>query len=513
MKTKLTVGRKLGLSFGAIILLLVIVGWSSTSAIGKLEGALNLLGHQSERKMELAGIINTAESDMAAAERGMVLFAFNKDAASMDAAARRFQENLTQLKRSLQEFHSLAVLTETRDLLSDMDRQAEGWSAGFAQASALLRAGSVEEASRLSMSKNTQLYEVLGKDAVKLVELQKKVNEADVAGGVESASTSRWVAAILTLLAFLVGAGVLLLVRNISRSLRRLAASLSEGATQLAGAAGQISSAGETLAQGASEQAASLEETSASSEEIASMTRRNAENSQEAAQRMTATAESVEGANRKMEQMLRSMKEITASSDKISRIIKVIDEIAFQTNILALNAAVEAARAGEAGMGFAVVADEVRSLAQRSADAARNTAELIEESIARAHEGGSRITEVSEAIRAITEQSSAVKLLVEEIHTSSDEQARGIEQVASAVSQMQKVTQSTAAGAEESASAGSELASQADSLSRLVQDLNAMVGPAEAHGDAGPHHSRRLVAAEASHPPARGNCRNAFPLE
>ncbi|MBS1854222.1 MAG: MCP four helix bundle domain-containing protein [Acidobacteria bacterium] len=514
MKTKLTVGKKLGLSFGAIILLLVILGWSSLSAMSSMEATLSVLGNQSARKMELAGLINTAESDMAAAERGMIMFASNKDSANMEAAARQFQENLAVVKKSAQEFHALATLAETREVLDKTDSDVDQWSAGFSQVSALLRAGNIAEASRISSSKDAQLYDSLGNDADQLSKFQKRVNTADVVRSVAAASNSRTIAILLTLVALVVGAGVLFLVRNINRDLRRLAASLSEGATQLAGAASQISSAGETLAQGASEQAASLEETSASSEEIASMTRRNAENSREAAQRVASTAQSVESANRKMEEMLRSMKEITASSDKISRIIKVIDEIAFQTNILALNAAVEAARAGEAGMGFAVVADEVRNLAQRCADAARNTAELIEESISRSREGGSRITEVSEAIGGITEQSAAVKLLVEEIRTGSDEQARGIEQVAGAVAQMQKVTQSTAASAEESASAGSELASQAESLSRLVEDLNAMVGATETHGTEVRHTSHNLVSAGGSRQKGLGKSGHAaFPLE
>jgi methyl-accepting chemotaxis protein len=210
------------------------------------------------------------------------------------------------------------------------------------------------------------------------------------------------------------------------------------------------------------------------------MTQRNAEHSQAAAHLMVAATESVDGANRKMLEMVNSMKEITASSGKISKIIKVIDEIAFQTNILALNAAVEAARAGEAGLGFAVVADEVRNLAQRSAQAARDTAELIEESISRSNDGSSRLAEVSHSISAITEQSAQVKVLVDEIHTGSREQSRGIEQVAGTLSQMQQVTQTSAASAEESAAAGRELASHADTLKHLVVELNLLVGKSDA---------------------------------
>jgi methyl-accepting chemotaxis protein len=170
------------------------------------------------------------------------------------------------------------------------------------------------------------------------------------------------------------------------------------------------------------------------------------------------------------------MKEIDASSNKIARIIKVIDEIAFQTNILALNAAVEAARAGEAGLGFAVVAGEVRSLAQRCAQAARDTAGLIEDSIETSRDGNVRLNRMAGAVRAMTESSTRVKALVDEVNLGSQEQTRGMDQIARAVLQMQGVTQKNAASAEQSASAGTELNSHADSLRELVHEMRDMVG-------------------------------------
>jgi methyl-accepting chemotaxis protein len=170
------------------------------------------------------------------------------------------------------------------------------------------------------------------------------------------------------------------------------------------------------------------------------------------------------------------MQQINASSDKISKIIKVIDEIAFQTNILALNAAVEAARAGEAGMGFAVVADEVRNLAQRSAQAAKDTAGLIEESIATSREGSAKLEQVAGVIRAITESATQVKTLVDEVNMGSQEQSKGIDQIAKAVAQMDQVTQGTAASAEESASASEELSAQAQALNHIVSALGTLVG-------------------------------------
>ena len=195
----------------------------------------------------------------------------------------------------------------------------------------------------------------------------------------------------------------------------------------------------------------------------------------ESAHLMAVVDQRVADANQTLGEMAASMMEINASSGKISRIIKVIDEIAFQTNILALNAAVEAARAGEAGMGFAVVADEVRTLAQRSAQAAKDTAALIEESIGRSHECSTKLEQVATAIHAITERASKVKTLVDEVNLSSEEQAKGVDQISKAIVQMEQVTQKSAATDEQSTSAGEELSVQSQTMRQVVQDLHQMV--------------------------------------
>ncbi|MBS1999299.1 MAG: hypothetical protein JSS86_23390 [Cyanobacteria bacterium SZAS LIN-2] len=206
------------------------------------------------------------------------------------------------------------------------------------------------------------------------------------------------------------------------------------------------------------------------------MARKNAENSQTAHSLVLQSQQRVEETNHSLETMVTAMADIKNSSDKVSKIIKVIDEIAFQTNILALNAAVEAARAGEAGMGFAVVADEVRNLAQRCAQAAKDTAALIEESISKSDDGQTKVEHVAVAIRAITEESAKVKTLVDEVSVGSQEQTRGIEQIAKALTQMEQVTQQSAANAEESAAASEELTAQASTLMEVVHQLSAMVG-------------------------------------
>jgi methyl-accepting chemotaxis protein len=274
------------------------------------------------------------------------------------------------------------------------------------------------------------------------------------------------------ILALLVGVPVL---RSINQPIMKISAQLRHASVQVGSAAGQVASASQVLSQDSAAQAASLEETSSAGEEISAMSRRNAANSQDSADHMNKTSELVTEANQKLGNMIQSMKEIQDSSNQISKIIKVIDEIAFQTNILALNAAVEAARAGEAGMGFAVVADEVRNLAQRSAQAARDTASLIEDSIQRTREGATRLDEVAQSIAGITQSASAVRDLVDQVRVGSHEQAQGLQQVATALAEMGQRTQKAAATAEESAAAGVELTAQAKAMDGSVEELNALV--------------------------------------
>jgi methyl-accepting chemotaxis protein len=283
---------------------------------------------------------------------------------------------------------------------------------------------------------------------------------------------------VVAVFAIIAAAVFWLIVRRVNVVLCTLANELSAGAEQVACAASQVSSSSLDLAHGASEQAASLEETSSSSMEVNSMTRKNADNAKHAGELMGDGAKLVVDGNRKLQEMITSMREINISSQEISKINKVIDEIAFQTNILALNAAIEAARAGTAGMGFGVVAEEVRNLAQRCAHAAEDTSRLIEGSLRNSRDGQQRLDEVAIAISAITENTDKVKLLVDEVNLGSHEQARGMEQITRAISQMEQVTQKTAASAEQSAAAGQQLDAQSNSLRSAVSRLSELIGAA-----------------------------------
>jgi methyl-accepting chemotaxis protein len=230
------------------------------------------------------------------------------------------------------------------------------------------------------------------------------------------------------------------------------------------------------LAEGTAEQAASLEETSSSLEEMSSMTKQNADHANQAKAMMSEAHQIVEKVNRHMMDMASAVGEITRSSEETGKIIKTIDEIAFQTNLLALNAAVEAARAGEAGAGFAVVADEVRNLAMRASEAAKNTNNLIENTIKAVRKGNELTNATQEAFKENAEISRKIGQLVDEIATASEEQSNGIKQVNIAVGEMDKVTQSTAASAEESAAASEELNAQAEQMKVFVEDLVRVAG-------------------------------------
>ncbi len=281
----------------------------------------------------------------------------------------------------------------------------------------------------------------------------------------------------LSIVAVLVGSAVAYAItQSITKPLRQIIDILSTGASQTTAAAGQVSSASQSLAEGASEQAAALEETGASLEEMASMTKRNAENAEKAKELANQTRRAADTGSGDMEHMAKAMEAIKVSSGDIANIIKTIDEIAFQTNILALNAAVEAARAGEAGLGFAVVAGGVRSLAQRAAQAAKETSAKIEGAIANTAQGVADSTKVAERLQEIVAKVRQVDELVADVAAASKEQTQGIEQVNRAVTQMDSVTQSNAASAEESASAAEELNAQAESLRDAVSQLVAMVG-------------------------------------
>jgi len=432
------------------------------------------------KRLDESRQIGAQVANMRLAMRGISLFyAIAPERAKKERA--NFELGAAKIRTVLQEMEGTTLSSEERTAVAEIRSDVEQWVARFGEFADQSFSGHGDTAAATAMKTMTPLLDRVQKRTAELGSIsagrQEKASEATLVS-MRWNEMLNWAGTIVVLL---VAAGAFVVIIGLNRILRGIATEVSAGAHEVAGAAGHISSASQSLAQGSSEQAASLEETSAATEEISSMARKNAENSQSTMDITSQSASRINDTNQLLEQMVVAAGEIDASSNKISKIIKVIDEIAFQTNILALNAAVEAARAGEAGMGFAVVADEVRNLAQRSSQAAKDTAALIEESIEKSRGGSARVEQIAEALRTITEDAERMKVLVEEVHVGSNEQARGIEQVAQSISQMDQVTQKTAADAEESAAAAEQLKAQSESLNGIARRLTVLVtGGAEA---------------------------------
>jgi len=394
-----------------------------------------------------------------------------------------FEQSIKELSDAVAIFSNKADTTEEKSNAAELTRQLGAYTKQYRQE--ILPRVKRLVASKDSAEKATLLDELRAADGQTDTILQSitNISKQGIASFTNEAKTAQasyqnfssrlqQILLGLAIAATLIGAILgYIVTNNITRALNNIAANLTAGSEQTASAASQVASASQTLASGASEQAASLEETSSSLEEMASMTSRNAESSQQATTLAKQARTAADTGAADMQSMSTAMAEIKASSDDIAKIIKTIDEIAFQTNILALNAAVEAARAGEAGMGFAVVAEEVRALAQRAANAAHETSGKIEGSIARTTNGVQITEKVATSLNEIVEKARRVDELAAEVANASREQTQGITQLNTAVTQMDKVTQANAASAEESASAAGELSAQANTLKETAQQL------------------------------------------
>ncbi|MBX3746886.1 MAG: MCP four helix bundle domain-containing protein [Verrucomicrobiae bacterium] len=470
-----TIGRRIIAGFVTLLLLLCTLGIVSTLLARRVTDGVRHLADDSIPGLRLTGHL------VAETLRYRVInlrHVASTDPAEMAAIDQEAIAQAATILAGIKEYSDvIGNDPEERALFDRIEPLFLAYQTLVRQVRAASTEGRTAEATALFQGDAARAYASYERAVLDCREYNTRAGDAAANSAVASLATTVRVNLIVMTLAVAVGSFLgFFIVRGVTRALMALARTLGDGSNQVAAAAGQVAAASQSLAEGASEQAASLEETGSSLEEMSSMTKRNADNSAQVSTLSREARDAADHGAADMEAMTAAMDAIKQSSDDIAKIIKTIDEIAFQTNILALNAAVEAARAGEAGMGFAVVADEVRSLAQRSAQAAKETSAKIEGAISRAAQGVQISSKVSVGLQQILQKVRQVDELASEVAAASKEQSQGIAQVNLAVSQMDKVTQSNAASAEESASAGEELNAQADALKEAVQDLLHLVG-------------------------------------
>jgi hypothetical protein len=473
-----TLARRLAAAFATLIVLIIALGGTSVSS------SLILRHGASEmytREMPALDSLVEADRDLQqllVAERTLMLA--DPGSKLFETMLAAHAENLAQSDARWKIYRGLARTEKEAALVQAYDTARGTWEKATARILEL-------RTTNTAASRKAALELSLGEAATRFNEMREVLNQAQelnlaiaAANHARTERTFRYASmAVFGVAALATVMGAVLWWRigvRTSRDVRAIASNLRGSSDQVVLTADSVSASANSLAQAASEQAATLEETSASTEQIGSMARTTAEHADHATALMATVSERVTDANRSIGQMVSAMASVRESSQRVSRIIKTIDEIAFQTNILALNAAVEAARAGEAGMGFAVVADEVRNLAQRAAQAARDTTELIEESMARSTEGDGSVKHVSTSIAGITAATAELTESLRGIHAVARQQAEGLGQVATSVQQMGQVTHNTAANAEEGAAASEVLHAQASETLQMVRALESIVG-------------------------------------
>jgi methyl-accepting chemotaxis protein len=487
MWSNVRIGRKLLAGFGAMLAVTLALGtawvFQSHGLTKELESAVNVTA----RKQHLAGEIRTSSAEILASENAIVLGSVLQRNGLVSQNKQAFRTQFDRMGKALADYRPLS---DTNGLSTVAALEGQLASAGRAHEDMLqyldkqqfdLVQKTFDEVVQPRLREISTQAEALGR--------QEDERLGGAATKAESQRASAyWMIALFMALTLAAAMAVSLVVVQANTSLRKLASDVSRGAEQVASAAVQVCSASQSLAQCSSEQAAALEETSASMEEMSSVTHKNNENSRSTASLMNESEEVVDAAEKTVRELSVSMQEISVSGEKITKVVKMIDDIAFQTKILSLNAAVEAARAGAAGAGFAVVAEQIGHLAQECAVAARNTAEMIDDTVARVRDGGDKLNRAAGAIQEVVKHASRVKILVDEVNVGSQEQSKGIDQVSRAVAQMQQMTQQTAANAEETASAGRELDTYADALNRVVRRMHTLVG---LENEPTPSHSNR----------------------
>ena len=478
---QLKIGGRLVGGFSLMTGIVLVIGLASLSSTRSLNAGMRNI---TERQMPALEALLQADRDLhgaLAAERSMIFANAGSDQFQM--LVKEYDEHVGRAQERWRLYSNLAVSERERELSPKYEAGFQDWatlSRRIVDARIADTRDGRREALDLSLGQANDAFLAMKATVAELTEitLSEAAAARDHAGAVYAFNRNLQ----FGLIAAGVAAGLLLawaIRRSINGPLVRLIEDLTRTAEQLTTASGQVAAASQQLASGSSSQAAAIEETSASLEQMSSMTERNASSAADADTLMLETNTVVRNANDEMQQLEASMREIATASVETQKIVRTIDEIAFQTNLLALNAAVEAARAGAAGAGFAVVAEEVRGLAKRAAEASRNTATMIEGTVARVDSGSALAVRACQAFGGVSRNAEKVGALVSGIAAASREQAQGIGQVTHSVVSMDRTTQANAASAEESASAAQQMSAQAGHMMTYVDELKSMVGDSE----------------------------------
>ncbi|HTS49496.1 MAG TPA: methyl-accepting chemotaxis protein [Bryobacteraceae bacterium] len=494
-KGQLTIGQQFTLGFFGIMLLLAALGYSARNGINRVGGELSAAVNVTARKIALVGDLRAGFQNMQVyARRTQFAFVVNhlvqtneKFGATVACSMCHTLENrhtreselgamAASVKKIIAQLEPLVTTQSEKKGLAAVESGIDQYVPLFSQYLKLTEQNQFDDAHGILRDQMSPIVDQVDHVMTELRDEEHKSLELADGRAHHTITTTQRTAFTVLGVSLLVGLAVFLIVTRTVRRLRRVAAELRRGAEEVASAAAQVSQAGQTVAQSVSEHAAALEQTSAATEEIRAGAQTNSEAATETVSLSTDLNQRMLETNAALEQMMCAMRQMGDSSQKISKVIRLIEEIAFQTNLLALNAAVEAARAGEAGLGFAIVADEVRQLSRRSSQAARDTAALIEESVGKSKLSMDAADAVVDSVRSITGSTTRVGTLAAKVRTSSFDQSQHLEQMAHAISQAQASVQSTASAAEQTAAAGEQLQAQSGELEGIADRLISVSG-------------------------------------